>query len=56
VYTTDEPARDQRGFPLLPDPPLMPDLPTLPDPSTMFRTPPLLPGEDEDEKEDEDDR
>jgi hypothetical protein len=31
VYTTDEPARDQRGLALLPDPP------------TLLRPPPLLP-------------
>jgi hypothetical protein len=34
VYNTDEPAFDQRGFALLPDPP------------TLLRPPPLLPDEE----------
>jgi hypothetical protein len=34
VYTTDEPARDQRGFALLADPPM------------LLRAPPLLPDEE----------
>jgi hypothetical protein len=39
VYATDEPAGDQRGLALPPDPPL------------LLRPPPLLPDEEEDETE-----